>query len=283
MKKPLVLKALPALLVSVIVLSVGSALATGPLRPAAEDPLPGLGSLLDYPGQVRIVDLAGERRDQVIEDLMQRPEALQLRWALLEKGFAIALSEAEAMSVTVGARTIDVVVAPASLPQGVFLPLVLRGYGPFDSSLALSPPSANPPAGERSSNPSARASPEASVAYLTAMVADDGTSFFQAHHTNLDPRLAESPSPAIVVNQMPYFHVTTLQVVQGRIVTWRYWWYDSHHHPDWYYALYRHYWDYYHGIGYRWPGWYHWAYGWYYWRFWYYWSAWFPWAVPGEP
>jgi hypothetical protein len=282
MKKPLILKALPAVLASVVLLSLGSALASGLLRPRIEDPLPDLGSLLDYPGQVQIEDLAGEERDQVIHDLMERSEAKQLRWALLRKGFAITLSEAEAMSVTVGARTIDVVVAPASAAQRVFLPLVMRGYGSSDSSPATSLASVSSPTGEHGS-PSSRASPEGSVAYLTAMVADDGTSFVQAHHTNLDPRLAESPSAAIVVNQMPYFYITTLQVVDDQIVAWRYWWYDSHHHPDWYYAFYRHYWDYYHGVGYRWPGWYHWAYGWYYWRFWYYWSAWFPWLATGEP
>jgi hypothetical protein len=282
MKKPLILKALPAVLVSVVLLSLSSAVAGGLFRFRAEDPLPDLGSLLDYPGQIQIVDLVGEERDQIIDDLMERPEAQQLRWALLGKGFAITLSEAEAMSVTVGTRTIDVVVAPASVARWVFLPLVMRGYGASDANLALSPPSVNPPAGEHSS-PSSRASPGGSVAYLTAMVADDDTSFFQAHHTNLDPRLAASPSHAIVVNQMPYFYITTLQVVDDQVVIWRYWWYDSHHHPDWYYAFYRHYWDYYHGAGYRWPGWYHWAYGWYYWRFWYYWSAWFPWLTTGEP
>ncbi|MGD8969492.1 MAG: hypothetical protein PVI07_18460, partial [Anaerolineae bacterium] len=158
MKKPLILKALPAVLASVVLLSLGSALASGLLRPRIEDPLPDLGSLLDYPGQVQIEDLAGEERDQVIHDLMERSEAKQLRWALLRKGFAITLSEAEAMSVTVGARTIDVVVAPASAAQRVFLPLVMRGYGSSDSSPATSLASVSSPTGEHGS-PSSRASP----------------------------------------------------------------------------------------------------------------------------
>jgi hypothetical protein len=269
-------------LVSVLLLSVGSALAGSLLRPQAEDPLEDLGSLLSYSGQAKIEDLVGEKRDEVIENLMTMPETKQLRWALLEKGFVVSLSEAEAMSVAVGARTIEVMVAPAPAALQVFLPLVLRGYGGSDASPAWSSTSVNAPVGGQIT-PSSRASPEGSVAYLTAMVADDGTSLFQAHVTNLDPQLAEIPDPQIIVNAMPYFYVTTLRWVGGRIVPWRYWWYDSHHHPNWYYACYRHYWDAYHGAGYAWPGWHDWAYGWIYWRFWYFWSAWFPWAVLSVP
>ena len=173
-------------------------------------------------------------------------------------------------------------VAPASPGQQAFLPLVMRGHADLEPGVAAAPASIDS-AAESPGRALPRASPEGSVAYLTAMVADDDTIFFQAHHTNLDPQLAESPGSATLVNQMPYVYITTLQIVDDRIVHWRYWWYDSHHHPDWYYAFYRHYWDTYHHGGYNWPDWYHWAYGWYYWRFWYYWSAWFPWASLSTP
>jgi hypothetical protein len=112
------------------------------------------------------------------------------------------------------------------------------------------------------------------------MVADDDTTFFQAHHTNLDPGLADLPHSPIMVNGMPYFYVTALRSVSGRIVYWRYWWFASHNHPNWYYACYQQYWLYYAGAGVPWPWWHHWVYGWYYWRFWYYWSTWFPWTAP---
>lgn len=279
MKKPLIRRALPVVLASVILLSVGSAAAAVLIRSQVEDPLPDLSSLLNESEKVQIHDLVGEDRDAVIEDLMQRPEASRLRQALLEKGFVVALSHAEAMTVTVGARAIDVVVAPAPVARRLFLPMTMRGQGASRSSLVRSQPS-SPPAEAHSSAP-LTTSPQGSAAYLTAMVADNGTTLFQAHHTNLDPQLAESTAPPLVVNDMPYFYVTVIHLVDDQPVTWRYWWYDSHHHPDWYYACYRHYWDHYHRVGAPWADWYHWAYGWTYWRFWYYWSTWFPWAVWG--
>jgi hypothetical protein len=166
------------------------------------------------------------------------------------------------------------------VPRRVFLPLVLRNYAGSLTRLTsvegggeTEPPTAVEGSGGAQLPPRGELS-----AYLVAMVADDGTSFFQAHHTNLDPALAEVPDPAILVNAMPYFYITTLQVIKGQIVYWRYWWYDSNNHPNWYFACYRHYWDYYFGYGYVWPWWYDWAYGWTYWRFWYYWSTWFPWS-----
>jgi hypothetical protein len=250
---------------------------TGPsaLRASAGALVPDLASLLAYPYPVQIRELAGVERDHVVDHLMQTPEAVHLRLALMDKGFMVALPDAVAMKVTVGeeggTRTIDVVVAPAAVGRWLFLPLVVRGFSgdAFGGAGRLVP---SVRSGSAPGSPSA----EGLVAYLTAMVADDGSSFFQAHHTNLDPGLAEVPDPALIVNGVPYFYITTLQVVSDRLVHWHYWWYDSHHHPDWYYSLYRHYWDYTDLRGYSWPGWYHWVYGWYYWRFWYYWSTWFP-------
>jgi hypothetical protein len=106
---------------------------------------------------------------------------------------------------------------------------------------------------------------------------DQSPGFYQAHHTNLDPHLSGVPDPPIVVTGMPYFYITTLRWI-GRPIYWHYWWFNSHHHPNWYYSHYYWYFKYY--VWYDWdqPFWWWWAYGWYYWRYWYYWSTWFPWA-----
>lgn len=114
-------------------------------------------------------------------------------------------------------------------------------------------------------------------AALTVITDWQGESLIQAHHTNLDPRLSEDPGPAIIVNDMPYFYITTLRWVNGRILRWRYWWFNSHHHPNWFYSHYYWYWRYYRWYGVPWPRWFWWYHGWYYHRYWYFWSTWFPW------
>jgi hypothetical protein len=245
-----------------------------------------LSSLLNYPANVHIQDLAGPDRENVLTTLLERAEAIQLINAMAQKGFIPDLTDAQAMWVTAQAADgtdthIDAAVVPM-VPRRVFLPLVLKNY--HGSSTRLTSVEGN---GEAEPLPSAEGSsaiqtlpPRGELsAYLVAMVADDGTSFFQAHHTNVDPKLAEVPDPPIAVNGMPYFYITTLQVINGQIVYWHYWWYDSNNHPNWYFACYQHYWDYYYGYGYVWPWWHYWAYGWTYWRFWYYWSTWFPWLA----
>lgn len=282
MRKRIVVRRLLIALALLIPLSIGLVLAGGMLRPhlqellafqvGASAPSPDLASLLAYPYPVQIEDLTGTERDLVVTKYMGRPEAVLLKHALSMKGFLPDISRAEAMRATVDVpgdtRTVDMVVVPmVAGAERLFLPLTLKNYSGSTSSPAPAGPS-----GDASALP-----PEGVVAYLVAMEADDGTSFYQAHHTNLDPSLAEVPDPAIIVNNMPYFYITTLQVVDGRIVYWRYWWYDSHRHPNWYYSCYQHYWDYYYHGGYPWPAWYDWTYGWYYWRFWYFWSTWFPW------
>ena len=263
------------------------------MEPAEAPTCPDLYTLLNFPGDVTIEDLTGSEREDMLHDLITRPEAVQLKMALGEKGFIAHPPGAEVMRVTIKDSTtqtldeaaqtpvIDVVVVPMRAGARVFLPLVMRGYSPGSTAHLARV------GGEESEQAALQASPSELSAYLVAMVAEDGTSLFQAHHTNLDPYLAEVPDPPIVYNDMPYFYITVLQIVQGRILYWNYWWFDSHHHPNWYYASYQYFWTYrYHvdplwpGL---WPGWYHWAYGWYYWRFWYYWSTYFPWAMPPAP
>jgi len=280
MNRLLILRSLLVTLALVLLMSMAPARAQAPPQPQemqAEQarPIPDLYTLLNYPYKTNIQDLADPERATVVAALLARPEAIQLRMAMGEKGFVPDRAHAEAMRVIVqgpgGARTVEVIVVPMVAGQRVFLPLILKKYSASTTLPAIA---------DKGQEAGGMLSPEDLSAYLVAMVADDGTSFFQAHHTNLDPRLAEVPDPPIVVNGMPYFYITTLQVIQGRIVYWHYWWFDSNHHPNWYYAYYQTYWDFFYRFGVPWPGWHQWAYGWYYWRFWYYWSTYFPWAAP---
>jgi hypothetical protein len=249
------------------------------MEPAVEPPIADLQDLLNAPYDVHIEDLTGEAREVLVTILLQREEARQLKMAMAEKGFAADPSRAEALVVTVASnngtdqvRTIEVAVVPMGPIPRIFLPLIMRNYAASAAHLAR--------VGETQEPALQMPAPEELSAYLVAMVADDGYTFFQAHHTNLDPHLAEVPDPPITYNGMPYFYITTLQIVNGRVVFWHYWWFDSHHHPNWYYSAFFHYWGYYAHAGVDWPWWHHWAYGWYYWRFWYFWSTYFPWAAP---
>ncbi|UCF07808.1 MAG: hypothetical protein JSW28_09235, partial [Thermoplasmata archaeon] len=75
--------------------------------------------------------------------------------------------------------------------------------------------------------------------------------------------------------QVYYIHCYV--IIRHIPVYWRIWWYDSHHHPNWFYGWYFWYWRYhfyYHYIWYPWFTW--WWGGWYYWRYWGYWSTYWP-------
>jgi hypothetical protein len=76
-------------------------------------------------------------------------------------------------------------------------------------------------------------------------------------------------------NQVYYVH--SILIVRGYPVYWYLWWYDSHHHPNWFYGWYFWYWRYYYYYDYIWYPWYTWWWGgWYYWHYWGYWSTWWP-------
>lgn len=281
MKRRLILGSLLVVLLVPILLPMGPVGARIVLRLQANEPhqmapVKDLADLLNFPADVHIQDLMGSERERVVTTLTERPEAVRLRMAMAQKGFFAHLASAEAMAITVTlpdgtTRTLEAAVVPMGAGLRIFLPLILKNYPGNASPLLPAEPGDEAPMALR---------PEELSAYLVAMVADDGTSFFQAHHTNLDPRLAEVPDPPIYYNDIPYFYITTLRIVGGRIAVWRYWWFDSHHHPNWYFACYQHYWDYYYRTDTKWPPWHQWVYGWYYWRFWYYWSTWFPWVMP---
>jgi len=205
-----------------------------------EKPIPSLGELLNYPHEAHITPLQGAERTAALGRLMERPETKALIAEMATKGFTFDPTKADVMRI---------VVQPA---DGALLTIEAVAMSTIANELSGA---------------------------LTAMLASDGTGFYQAHHTNLDPHLADVPDPPIIVNGMPYFYITTLRWVDARIIYWRYWWYDSHHHPNWYYSHYLWYWRYYYWYGVPWPWWYWWTYGWYYWRYWYFWSTWFPYYV----
>jgi len=277
MKRRIFSGGLAIALVLAILVSTGAGSGLFSTLKAAETdqaaPLPDLDSLLNNPHAVQIEDLSGTEAEQALAAVLGRPEAELLKMALAEGGYMVDRAAATAMRVTLdnGAgttRVIRVVVLPTITGNTVLLPLILKQYTGVAAHLA--PPEWHEAAREQ--DPAAAAS-----VYFVGMVADNGAGFFQAHKTNLDPALAAVPHDPILVNDEPYFYITTLHVVHGRVIYWHYWWYNGGNHPNWYYAYYLHYWDYYFYYDYDWYWWYHWVYGWYYWRFWYYWSSWFPW------
>ncbi len=214
-------------------------------------PIPDLSTLLNYPYNVSIQPVpTGPERTAIIDSLMARPETAALLSEMEAKGFLFdPLADAEVMHITIETES--------------GIPTELEAMTVTTIANELS-------------------------GALTAMQTADGSEgFFQAHHTNLDPSLAEVPDPPIIYNGMPYFYITTLRWIGpwpgGRILYWHYWWFDSHHHPNWYYSHYYWYWRYYGWSAWPWPYWYWWVHGWYYWRYWYFWSTWFPWLEVDYP
>jgi hypothetical protein len=72
------------------------------------------------------------------------------------------------------------------------------------------------------------------------------------------------------------YHLHCILIKHGFPIYWHIWWYDSHHHPNWFYGWYYWYWRYYWYYHNVWYPWYTWWWGWYYWHYWYYWSTWWP-------
>ena len=72
----------------------------------------------------------------------------------------------------------------------------------------------------------------------------------------------------------PAFLIRGWWWIDGHIVWWNYWWYDSHNHPNWYYSWWYWYYRYFEYYGHYWYGWYTWYYSWFYWDYWWYWSTW---------
>jgi len=100
----------------------------------------------------------------------------------------------------------------------------------------------------------------------------------------LPPDQVPEVDPYIIVNAMPYLYIRWYWYAWqpiGKVVSWYYWWYDSHSHPNWYWGCY---WWWRTDIAYHWEGsgfgvwlpWWWWFWHWNYWRHWYWWSTYFP-------
>jgi hypothetical protein len=102
----------------------------------------------------------------------------------------------------------------------------------------------------------------------------------------LPPEQIPDVDPYIIVNAQPYLFVRLYWWARGlqipRIITWSYWWYDSHSHPNWFWGVYW-YWRVYTKAFYYpytvvpyWRPWWSWWWHWVYWGHWHWWSTYFP-------
>jgi len=101
----------------------------------------------------------------------------------------------------------------------------------------------------------------------------------------LGPEQIPEVDPYIIVNAQPYLFVDFYWwswYPIGRVVTWPYWWYDSHSHKNWFWGPYwwwrcytKSYYYPYTGIPY-WRPWWGWWWHWTYWRHWHWWCTQFP-------
>lgn len=114
-------------------------------------------------------------------------------------------------------------------------------------------------------------------AVMTDPATDQNSSIILGTPTNiLPPDQVPGVDPYIIVNAEPYFYVQPYWWVWApwsRLVYWKYWWYDSHKSPNWFWGIYwwwRTYVKYY--VVY-WDWWWGWWWHWYYWRAWNWWSV----------
>jgi hypothetical protein len=111
----------------------------------------------------------------------------------------------------------------------------------------------------------------------------------------LPPEQVPEVDPYIIVNAMQYFFVRfywyagPVDIIPGQspIVSWSLWWYDSHHHPNWFWSPYywwrtwvkAYYYPYVHSgevVYPYWRPWWGWWWHWTYWKHWHWWSTYFP-------
>ncbi len=128
--------------------------------------------------------------------------------------------------------------------------------------------------------------PNGTRAFISAMYElNTNSSLVVGGITNLlPPDQVPEVDPYIIVNAMPYLYIRWYWYAWqpiGKVVSWYYWWYDSHSHPNWYWGCY---WWWRTDIAYHWEGsgfgvwlpWWWWFWHWNYWRHWYWWSTYFP-------
>jgi hypothetical protein len=114
----------------------------------------------------------------------------------------------------------------------------------------------------------------------------DGSSIAMGFVTNLlPPEQVPEVDPYIIVNAQPYLFVRFYWWAWapiGKVVTWSYWWYDSHSHANWFWKPY-YWWRTYTKTYYYpytvvpyWRSWWSWWWHWVYWRHWNWWCTGFP-------
>lgn len=106
----------------------------------------------------------------------------------------------------------------------------------------------------------------------------DGTDIVVAAITNLLPP-SQKTGGYNIQNAMPYVYIKFYWWAWSPInktVSWEYWWYDSHSHPNWFWSCYWWWRDYLRSYSLQYNDWHWWFWHWYYWKFWYWWSTNFP-------
>jgi len=122
--------------------------------------------------------------------------------------------------------------------------------------------------------------PNGTRAFIAAAIMYDGTNLVMGATTNLlPPEQVPGVDPYIIVNAMPYIYIDWYWwrcVYPKYIVHWRYWWYNSHNHPNWFWGCYWWWRIYVRYYCVNWYPWWWWWWHWIYWRHWYWWSTYFP-------
>jgi len=199
----------------------------------------GLGSLLDSSAGANVAELTGPGAKQVIDVLQYSQEWGEAVSFLSSKGFQLDAANIHAYQIKIGGYVLS----------------VLRQY---------TSPSEN-----------------MSIAEVVLVRDDDGRNSAWILVTNLPlSSLGEYGAGEIPVftfsNGMPVFFVTFYHLVEGEWIPYNYWWHSAHNHPNWYYSVYRFWWQYYDWHYIDWPFWYDGFLGWYYDLRFCYWSTYFP-------
>lgn len=120
-------------------------------------------------------------------------------------------------------------------------------------------------------------------AVMRNMITSEESSTILGVPTNvLPPEEMPGVDPYIIWNAEPYFYIQFYwwrpwpYQPYWRCIYWKYWWYDSHKSPNWFWGPYWWWRTYLKVDGLPWYPWYWWWWHWYYWRGWYWWSTYWP-------
>ncbi len=230
------------------------------LRPSmGVTPVPGsepesLQDLVEFPeppGETSLTDLTDLDRAGAIDAITKTPDYGNVSDALTDKGYNFNLDQATVSSVN----------------------SMSYGFGGWVLSCW-----------------STEFGPNGTRAFIAAALIN-GESIVVGGVTNLlPPDRVPEVDPYIIVNAMPYMYIRwywyawdPIDPTIGKVVSWYYWWYDSHSHPNWYWGCYwwwrtyvSYYWELPMDPVRAWRPWWWWFWHWVYWRHWYWWSTYFP-------